>query len=157
MLKKVLIVVLTMMMLFTSKNLNVFAQEENQIEQLGCLVREGELDNDIIARTTTFVDNTITIGYDTNGMYVSIVTCMNQIASVVGVKDIEIQVQNGNEWVTVAVSSGGELSNTRSCVVDLNYSGAVRGYTYRVVCTHYGDVDGYKELYHESEGFKCEY
>ena len=157
MLKKVLNVVLVMALMLTSFNLNVFAQEEMQIEQLECQVRELETVSDVSARSTTFVDTTITTGYDSDGMHVTIVTCMNQIASVVGIKDIKIQVQNGNEWVTVAVSSGGELNNTRSCAVDLNYTGVVVGYTYRVTCVHYGDVDGYRELYHETDGFKCQY
>ena len=82
---------------------------------------------------------------------------MNNVASVVGVKDIKIQVKNGNNWVTVAESLGGEVYNTSSCAVNLNYGGVVEGYTYRVTCVHYGNVDEYRELYHESVGFKCQY
>lgn len=157
MLKRVWSAILTVMVLLTSSNLSVFAQEEMEVEQLECQVMELDMVGNISTRSTTFIDNTITIGYDAEGMYVTIVTCMNNVASVVGVKDIKIQVQNGSEWVTVAVSSGGELNNTSACVVNLNYAGAVEGYTYRVTCVHYGNVDEYRELYHESVGFKCQY
>ena len=157
MLKRVLSTVLVMVVLFTGSNLNVFAQEEMQVEQLDCQVIEGEAVGNMAARSTTFVDTTITSGYDSEGMHVTIVTCTNTTASVVGVKDIKIQVQSGDEWITVAVSSGGEVYNVSACVVNLNYDGVVEGNTYRVTCIHYGNVDEYRELYHETIGFKCQY
>lgn len=158
MLKRVWSAVLIIAMLLSSNYLSVFAQEESHVEQLECQVMEWEVNNNLpSARSTTFIDTTITTGYDAEGMHVTIVTCMNNVASLVGVKDIKIQVKNGNDWITVAVSSGGELYNTSACAVDINYSGVVEGYTYRVTCVHYGNVDEYRELYHETVGFKCQY
>lgn len=109
------------------------------------------------ARSTTFSDNSIDVQFSSSGMSITITTGMVGIASVVGVKDIEIQLRNGNDWVTVATSTGGELYNVLGCAVDLTYTGAIYGEYYRVVCTHYGDVDGYRELYHESAAMKCVY
>ena len=137
---------------------SVSAQEEIPIKQLECQVLENNIEYNSSARSTTFVDTTISVGYSkTEGMIVYITTSMNTTASVVGAKDIEIQIEDGNDWVTVATSTGGELYNTGVCVLGLTYPDPIEGKKYRVVCTHYGNVDGYRELYHETNGFKCVY
>ena len=139
-------------MAFAAENLN-----ESNIPVLEAEVQALETDTNSMVRSTTFADATIDIQYSASGMSISITTSMTKTASVVGVKDIEIQIKSGSSWVTVATSTGGELYDVLGCVVDLTYTGSVQGETYRVVCTHYGNVDGYRELYHETAGFKCVY
>ena len=135
-----------------------FAQEETPVMQLDCQVLENNVESNSSVRSTTFIDTSVEVGYSkTEGMIVYITTSMNTTASVVGVKDIEIQIENGNDWVTVATCTGGESSNTTSCIISLIYPNPIEGKKYRVVCTHYGNVDGYRELYHETNGFKCVY
>ena len=125
---------------------------ETEVTQLECQVYEKEYIDNSLARATTFIDTSIGISYSSSGMFITIDTIMNKTASVVGVKDIQVQIQNGDDWVTVATSTGGELTNTGSCCVELNYTGAIVGQTYRVTCIHYANVDGYRELYHETAG-----
>lgn len=139
-------------MAFAAEDLN-----ESVVPVLEAEVQALDTDTNSTVRSTTFADATISIQYSASGMSISISTSMSQIASVVGVKDIEIQIKNGSSWVTVATSTGAELYNVPGCVVDLTYTGSIEGETYRVLCTHYGNVDGYRELYHESAGFKCVY
>ena len=137
---------------------SVSAQEEIPVKQLECQVLENDVEYNSSVRSTTFIDTTVSVGYSqTEGMIVYITTSMNTTASVVGVKDIEIQIENGNDWVTVATCTGGESNNTTSCIISLIYPDPIEGKKYRVVCTHYGNVDGYRELYHETNGFKCVY
>ena len=107
-------------------------------------------------RSTTFIDTSITIGYDEEGMHVAITTDLNGVGSVVGAKDIKVQIKNGSSWTTVATSTGG-VTNATGCIINVTYPDAVKGETYRVTCIHYGNVDEYRELYHETEGSKCIY
>ena len=40
---------------------------------------------------------------------------------------------------------------------DLNYPDAIKDRTYRVICTHYADVDGYEEVVNDTGAFKFTY
>lgn len=104
-------------------------------------------------RATTFSDTEVIVACNSNGMDISIHTSMTKTASVVGVKDITIDRKINGQWVTVATSTGGEVYNTIGCRIDLTYSGAIYNESYRITCVHYADVDGYRELYHETGTF----
>lgn len=112
---------------------------------------------DISVYATIFNEASITVTFSSSGMLVEIATSMNKTASIVGVKDIEIQQQVWYGWKTVATSSGGSSSNVNGSLCTVLYPNSVKGETYRVVCTHYGDVDGYRELSNETSGYKCTY
>ncbi len=135
-------------------NLSKVVQLDNGVVQLDCEVSGYVEMPEIVPYATTFVNASITISYDSQGMYVDICTGMNDVASVVGVKDIEIQKKVLFGWETVAVSSGGESYNVTTSVCTIFYDNAVEGQTYRVRCIHYGNVDGYREMEAESGGFK---
>ena len=159
-LKKIVCTMLTAVLLNVSWITPVLAVEEVEVVELDATVTaiyNSAVVGGIEARSTTFSDTTISISYSSAGMYVTIDTYLNKTGSVVGVKDIQIQRQDGSSWTTVATSSGGEASNALACTVALTYTGAVKGETYRVTCVHYGNVDEYRELYHESVGVKCSY
>ena len=133
------------------------AETDIDVMALDAVVQEYAPNINSAARSTTFADATVDVSFSSSGMSITISTSMTKIASLVGVKDIEIQLKNGSDWVTVATSTGGELYNTSGCTVALTYTGAIYGEYYRVVCTHYGDVDGYRELYHETGSMRCIY
>ncbi len=113
---------------------------------------------EVVPYATTFVDASISVSFSSEGMHITICTGMNDIASVVGVKDIVVERKSGwFSWETVAVASGGEYYNETTIVCSMTYTGAVVGETYRVSCVHYGDVDGYRELESRTSGYKCQY
>lgn len=131
--------------------------EETEVVTLEAVVQEYEPSVNSSARSTTFSDASIDVSFSAEGMSITISTSMTMVASVVGVKDIEIQLKNGNDWVTVATSTGAGLTDKIGCTVELLYPDSIYGEYYRVICTHYGDVDGYRELYHESGSMRCIY
>ena len=159
-LKKTVCALLTICLLNVSVCTPVFAAEVNSaVPKLEALVTaiDTQPGSYAASRSTTFIDTTIDMAYSAEGMRVEIHTDMNMTASVVGVKDIKIQKKGFWGWTTVATSTGGEAYNVGGCVVTLTYTGIEYGEIYRVTCTHYGNVDEYRELYHETEGFTCIY
>ncbi len=157
---KIFRVLIVTMLLTALMGTQVLAAENDvqAIPVLEAFVYEYTTENGISARGTVFNTATIAIAFDPSyGMYIGILTHLNGIGSVVGVKDILIQEKQGNAWVTVATSAGGEVTNAAGIGCELYYPGAQSDKFYRVICTHYGDYEGYRELYHESEAFRCIY
>lgn len=156
--KKVLTVLLTMVLLFSSVPTEVFAAEttSEQVEVLeySVFTCEGTEQN---ARSTTFSNTAIDVACSASGMDVTIYSTTNQLCSVIGVKDIKVQLKNGNDWVTVAVAGPGEETNTHGMGVTFLYTGAIYGATYRIYCVHYANGDEYRELEHTSIEFKFVY
>ena len=60
-------------------------------------------------------------------------------------------------WKTVLTSDGTEFYNCSSFGADLKYPDAIKDRTYRVICTHYADVDGYEEVVNDTGAFKFTY
>lgn len=158
-LKKITCTLLTVFLINASLCEPVLAVEELDIVELEATVEavDGQSGQFVQSRSTTFIDTSINMSFSADGMYIEIHTDMNTTASVVGAKDIKIQKKGLFGWTTVATSTGGEAYNVGGCVVYLNYAGAEYEEIYRVTCTHYGQVDEYRELYHETEGFTCIY
>ena len=140
-----------------SENIIDEVQLGGNITRLDCDVFGYNQFPEIVPYVTSFVDASITISFDSAGMYIGICTGMNGIASVVGVKDIEVHRKKLFGYEVVAVSDGGEAYNVTTGVCSLLYTGAVQGEKYRVVCTHYGDVDGYRELEADTDWVTCNY
>lgn len=159
-LKKITCTLLTVILLNASLAMPVFAAEESNIEVLEATVMgyDAPIFEGVSPRSTTFIDTSIDVYFDSDGMHIEIYTGTSLTASVLGVKDIEIQKRGlFGIWTTVATSTGGEAHNIGTVSVILTYAGAVKGETYRVCCTHYGNVDEYRELYHETSGMTCAY
>lgn len=158
-LKRIVCTILSAIMFNMSLVVPIFAAEEATVVELEATVTAvyGSTLEGVQPRSTTFIDTSITVSFDEDGMYVTICTDLNGVGSVVGAKDIKIQIKNGSSWTTVATSTGGGVTNATGCFINLTYADAIEGETYRVTCIHYGNVDEYRELYHESEGFKCTY
>lgn len=159
-LKKIACTLLTAILLNVSLATPVLAAEESNVVELEATVTaDYNMPSQLgVERSTTFIDTSIDVSFSADGMYIVIHTGMNAKASVVGAKDIEIQKKGlFGIWTTVATSSGGEAYDVSACAVSMTYTGAVKGETYRIICTHYGNVDEYRELYHETEGMTCAY
>lgn len=102
---------------------------------------------------TSFSETEITVTSSSEGMVVEFYVQMNKIASLVGIKDIKIQKKSFLTWKTVATADGGEDTNCGGLGCRLLYRDAEKGSTYRVICTFYGDTDGYRELEKQSNSF----
>lgn len=146
--------------MISNMNVRAFAASD-LIDEIEVLEVEVSGRNDVLPEmmpyATTFMDASITISFDSEGMYIDICTGMNGIASVVGAKDIEVHRKTLFSYEVVAVADGGELYNTTTVLNSMVYRNAVQGQKYRVVCTHYGDVDGYREMYAETDWVTCNY
>lgn len=114
------------------------------------------LGTDAPVTRTMITNDAIVFGTDSQGMVITIVTATSQKASVIGVKDVKIYKKVWYGWKEVATSSGGEALDCVSMCVTIHYNNAEKGETYKVICVHYGDVDGYDEYEHESSGYKYE-
>lgn len=158
-LKKITCVLLTVFLINASLCIPVSAAEESNVEKLQATVTtiDRPLGLFVEPRSTTFIDTSIDISFGVDGMFVAVHTVMNATASVVGVKDIKVQKKGLFGWNTVATVEGGEVYNVGGCVVSFTYTGSEYEEIYRVVCTHYGEVDEYRELYHETLGYTCIY
>lgn len=106
---------------------------------------------------TTMFDCDITMAFRTEGLVMTFSTACVGTASVIGVKDIKVQQKMWYGWKTVLTSDGGENQNENIFSGDLTYSEAVKGKTYRVLCTHYANVDVYEEFENDTGAFKFTY
>ena len=54
-------------------------------------------------------------------------------------------------------SDGAESYDSAIFAADLKYADAIKDRTYRVICTHYADLDGYEEAVNDTGAFKFTY
>lgn len=108
-----------------------------------------------LTRSTDFSDASILTSKGSEGeMVIQIATYTSAIASVVGVKDVVVYKKSFLKWTEVATSSGGETYNAYGLTCVMRYYGAEEGKTYKISCTHYANVDGYREYPNETGDFK---
>lgn len=91
------------------------------------------------------------------GLCMTFTTSSAGPAKVIGVKDIKVQQKVWYGWKTVLVSDGTELYDSSIFAADLTYADAIKDKTYRVICTHYADYDGYEESVNDTGAFKFTY
>lgn len=159
--KKVLSLVLLVVTIISSTNLEVLAAEipaedEEKVETLEAKVdyyHHVKSDSDISVIATRFGDTSITVGQCNEGMEIIIVTATDETASMIGVKDIKVKHKVWWGWDTVATSTGGCVYNSSGMSCTLVYKSAVVGDTYKISCVHYADVDGYREVTTETTDF----
>ena len=161
--KRAICAALLSVLMLSSYTMEIFAAAPQDTNVANVVQMDVQVDSytqipEIVPYATTFADASITVRFSSDGMHITICTGMNDIANVVGVKDIVVERKSGwFSWETVAVASGAELYNETTIVCSMTYTGAVVGETYRVSCVHYGDVDGYEELESQTSGYKCQY
>lgn len=132
-----------------AKAAEMMPMADGNIKQLNMLIEnssEGNEKNNINAKAMLY-DCLISVNCSSNGMRVSFMTDCSQLASAVGVKDIEIKQKVWYGWKTVATSSGGSLANTYTFTGTILYTNAIKGEEYRITCTHYADADEYTEVH----------
>ena len=106
---------------------------------------------------TLLIDCEIVMAFSTDGLHIDFTTGCAGLASTVGIKDIKIQQKMWYGWKTVYTSEGCSEEESSMCVMSINYYGAVKDRTYRVLATHYADVDGYEEVVNDTGAFKFTY
>lgn len=107
---------------------------------------------------TTLFDCEIIMGFSMDeGLSMTFTTSSAGAASVIGVKDIKVQQKVWYGWKTVMISDGAERYDSAIFAADLTYADAIKDRTYRVICTHYADVDGYEEVVNDTGAFKFTY
>ena len=108
-------------------------------------------------RTTMFDCEIIMAFKADEGLVMSFTTSCAGEAKVIGVKDIKVQQKMWYGWKTVFISDGAESYNCAIFGADLVYPDAIKDKTYRVICTHYADRDGYEEVVNDTGAFKFTY
>ena len=91
------------------------------------------------------------------GLCMTFTTSCAGDAKVIGVKDIKVQQKVWYGWKTVFTSDGAESYDSAIFGADLVYPDAIKDKTYRVICTHYADYDGYEEVVNDTGAFKFTY
>lgn len=121
-------------------------EEECNVEVLEAIIVDGDDHASGVVPYTMLTDCAIGVSGGSDGMHIDISTGSVGTASVLGVKDVKIQKKTWyGGWNTVAVSSGGESYNCANMGINILYRNAEKGATYRILCVHYGDVNGYTE------------
>ena len=82
---------------------------------------------------------------------------IGSMLNVIGVKDIKVQQKMWYGGKTVLASDGTGCYDCSSFGADLKYPDAIKDRTYRVICTHYADLDGYEEAVNDTGAFKFTY
>jgi len=107
---------------------------------------------------TTLFDCEIIMAFSADeGLVMDFTTSSAGEAKVIGVKDIKVQQKVWYGWKTVFISDGAESYNRATFGAELIYPDAIKDKTYRVICTHYADVDGYEEVVNDTGAFKYTY
>ena len=140
---------------------NAKAAEANAAAEMPQVLEASVFEVPVNAETpgtmTTFAQCFINVKSGSDGMLIEINTGVVGKASVIGVKDIKVQKKVWYGWSTVATSTGGELTDATSMVCSIRYANAEKGETYRILCTHYANVDRYEEFEADSGEFVFTY
>ena len=104
-----------------------------------------------------YADSDVYALYKDEGLCMTFTTSCAGDAKVIGVKDIKVQQKMWYGWKTVLISDGAEDSDAAIFAADLKYPEAIKDKTYRVICTHYADLDGYEEVVNDTGAFKFTY
>ena len=138
----------------------VQAEEYNENTTLTVVVanKTPEYDPYGVQPLTTMFNCQIIMAFSADeGLVMTFTTSCVGVAKVIGVKDIKVQQKMWYGWKTVLVSDGAESADRGSFGANLTYSDAIKDKTYRVICTHYADYDGYEEAVNDTGAFKFTY
>lgn len=137
---------------------NIQPEMDGEVEELEAkIIEDIDFSSEIIPYTM-LVHCKISVSGDDEGMHIDIATGAVGVASVLGVKDVKIQKKTWyGGWKTVATSSGGESKDRSTMGITILYGNAEKDATYRILCVHYADVDGYTECDNDSGSFVFTY
>lgn len=153
---KIVTMLLVVLLLVSNVSMNVEAKvmDSSRVEAVLQLDMKVQEEQDSITESKPNIrallyNCMIRVNSSSNGMRVTFMTDCVQVASSIGVKDVEIKQKVWYGWKTVATSSGSQRSNSTSFMGEILYTGAVKGETYRIKCTHYANADEYTEVENE--------
>lgn len=162
--KKIIVFVVTLLLATGIPKQGVRAEEIYSLETtsvaetaISMYSHEQYVDTNAIKPITTMYDCDITMAFKAEGLVMDFSTACLGTASVVGVKDIKVQQKMWYGWKTMLISNGGENQNDSVYSCSITYEEAVKGKTYRVLCTHYANVDVYEEFENDTGAFKFTY
>ena len=138
----------------------VRAEEYNENTTLTVVVANKTPEEDpygVQPLTTLFKCPSIMAFRADEGLCMTFTTSSAGPAKVIGVKDIKVQQKVWYGWKTVFTSDGAESYDCSIFGADLVYPDAIKDKTYRVICTHYADYDGYEEAENDTGAFKFTY
>ncbi|MBO4980498.1 MAG: hypothetical protein J6C84_01170 [Lachnospiraceae bacterium] len=131
---------------------------ENSVEELELTLVESSRTPESGPTPRTMMMNCyITYSCSSSGITATLHTGTSQTASVLGVKDVKVEKLFWYGWDTVGYADPYEVTNAASLSCSFTYSSAEYGKTYRISCTHYGNVDGYEETETVTSSFVYEY
>ena len=135
------------------------AESDEKVVQLDTVVNENHDDMGQTQNVRTMLYNcVITVFCSSNGLLAEMTTDCSKMSSAIGVKDISIEKKVWYGWKEVAVSSGGEVSNSSTFAGSVLYTDAEYDATYRICCTHYATYgDEYVEVVNQTDGFQFTY
>lgn len=134
------------------------SEENNKVEELELkLVENPEIGESGPSTRTMLMNCYIIYSCSADGISATLHTGTTQTASVLGVKDVKVEKLCWYGWDTVASAEGLESSNSPVMECSFTYSSAEYGKTYRISCTHYGNVDGYAEVESVTSSFVYQY
>lgn len=119
-------------------NLSVFAAENSFIElprNKVEVVSEDNASNVTLSEPTLLACN-VGIGIADNGLLIAFDTNATHIADEIGVKNAVLQEKTWYGWKDIPMSNY-YTNNSDWYATDIVYTGATKGTTYRVKCTHY--------------------
>lgn len=132
------ILVLVSMICLLMGNLNVAAAEMNfeEIPQRQFEVIADESSAISVQSNPSLAACEIGIGAADNGVEINFVTTATQTANEIGVKNVIVQEKVWYGWKDIPASSY-YSSNSSYYIGSIVYTGATKGTTYRIKCTHY--------------------
>lgn len=119
-------------------NLTIFAAENSFVEVPKNKVEvfsPAEVDNNLLSSPSLSACK-VGLGISNNGLYITFDTTATQRADEIGVKNAVLQEKTWYGWKDIPMSNYCTY-NSDWYAGDIVYTGATKGTTYRVKCTHY--------------------
>ena len=91
-----------------------------------------------------------------NNLFISLVDTYSELDEIYKF----VEQNNIKQWFVFSLlpsGRGAENYNEPIFAAGLKYADAIKDRTYRVICTHYADVDGYEEVVNDTGAFKFTY
>ena len=102
------------------------------------------------ASTASLAGCSLGVGVASNGVSVTFTTRCTGSASQIGVKNVVLQEKQGIGWKDIPISN--HYGTGREYTGGVVYTGAQKGRTYRVSCTHYAIIDGHEYTLNSQTG-----
>lgn len=135
--------------------MNVYAAEEGfieiPVEEIQVLAPSGN-EQISTASSDSLAGCNLGIGIASNGVSITFATNATGTASEIGVKNVVLkEKQPGGGWKDIPISNH-YARGTDDYYGGVTYTGAQKGRTYKVSCTHYAIIDGHEYTLNSQTG-----